>query len=208
VYKIAAGATAVDTMKNAIYTGGTIAASMDVYDDFATYTGGVYVLNTDVYTGAHAVALIGWGTDSGVTYWILANSWGPSWGEKGYGRIRQGTDECGIEFEAQYPLARLPTSCSTNAACKNGGEFTSTCACQCPTTALWSGSDCSTCTGTCQHGGVLDKTLCQCTCPLGYFGKYCQDYVLYQWQSGPRVDNSATIRFKWSLSNYQEPTPP
>ena len=204
VYKIASGPTAVDTMKNSIYAGGSIAASMDVYDDFASYTGGVYILSTDMYTGAHAVAVIGWGTDNGVPYWIIANSWGSSWGESGYGRIRQGTDECGIEAEAQYPMAKTPSVCSTSTACKNGGEFTATCACQCPTTAQWSGADCGTCSGTCQNGGVMNKTLCQCMCQQGYFGTYCQDYVLYQWQSGPGTDYYATLRFKWALSNYQE----
>ena len=27
----------------------------------------------------------------------MANSWNPYWGEKGYFRIKRGTDECGIE---------------------------------------------------------------------------------------------------------------
>ena len=52
----------------------------------------MYIKSTDDYAGAHAVALIGWGTDGGVDYWHLANSWGKGWGESGYGRIRRGTE--------------------------------------------------------------------------------------------------------------------
>lgn len=50
----------------------------------------------------HGVTMVGfgvgknmWGTE--IPYWIVKNSWGGSWGEKGYFRIRKGKDTCGIE---------------------------------------------------------------------------------------------------------------
>lgn len=53
----------------------------------------------------HAVALVGWGTDSGRDYWILRNSWGTTWGEQGYARllITSGAGICGVQMETLYP---------------------------------------------------------------------------------------------------------
>jgi len=76
---------------------GSIEASFDVYQDFLTYTSGVYVHTTGQLLGGHAVKILGWGTLSGVDYWIVANSWNPDWGNNGYFLIKRGVNECGIE---------------------------------------------------------------------------------------------------------------
>jgi len=61
----------------------------------------------------HGVLLVGFGTDAGLDYWKVRNSWGPSFGEGGYIRIQRGASgpgECGIQSMPSYPVIRNSTS--------------------------------------------------------------------------------------------------
>ena len=88
---------------------GPFVVSFEPNMDFMFYRKGIYhsVLAADwILNGQkqpdwekvdHSVLLAGWGEENGEKYWLLQNSWGASWGEGGYFRMRRGTDESGIE---------------------------------------------------------------------------------------------------------------
>lgn len=91
----ASGASAI---KSLIKASGPVETGFTVYEDFMNYDSGVYHHVTGKQLGGHAVKILGWGQESGVNYWICANSWSEAWGEQGFFRIKQG--DSGIDNAA------------------------------------------------------------------------------------------------------------
>ncbi|XP_037090672.1 digestive cysteine proteinase 2-like [Pollicipes pollicipes] len=68
------------------------------------YSSGIYDDPRCTASGVdHAVLLVGYGTASGTAFWTLANSWGTSWGEAGFMRMKRGDNMCGVASYAAYP---------------------------------------------------------------------------------------------------------
>jgi cathepsin L len=117
---------------NAIATVGPVAIAVDA-STWSAYQGGIFSncnqANPDI---DHGVVLVGYGEEQGQKYWLVRNSWSPSWGEKGYIRLLRTEDEgtncgedvtpldgiacagdnepekvcgtCGVIFDVSYPL--------------------------------------------------------------------------------------------------------
>ncbi|RDX90008.1 Oryzain alpha chain, partial [Mucuna pruriens] len=80
--------------------------------EFQLYHSGIFTgrCGTDL---DHGVAVVGYGTENGTDYWLVRNSWGTSWGEKGYIKLERNmltteTGKCGIAMEPSYPTKNGP----------------------------------------------------------------------------------------------------
>ena len=87
-----------EEIKEFLYETGPLAIALNA-NPLQTYSGGILDKTSSqcpVSGINHAVTLVGYGAESGVDYWIGRNSWGKSWGESGYFRIKRGSGTCGI----------------------------------------------------------------------------------------------------------------
>ena len=79
-----------------------------VQPDFVSYSDGVYQGGASCVAGpdtvTHALLVVGFGTDADQDYWVVQNSWGTSWGQGGFGKVRRGLNVCGIAACATYPV--------------------------------------------------------------------------------------------------------
>ena len=87
-----------ELMKKLIVENGAVETSVRAAGPFGDYSGGIFGGCTSDQAD-HAVTAVGYGTENGVDYWLIKNSWGPDWGEGGFIRLQRGVGMCGVGEE-------------------------------------------------------------------------------------------------------------
>lgn len=97
-------------IRNEIFKRGPCTSGMIVYEDFIDWEGDeIYEYDKkSEKVGGHAIVIMGWGEENGKKYWIVRNSWGEDWGDKGYCRILRGVNHCEIEENVFVGFPNIP----------------------------------------------------------------------------------------------------
>ena len=72
--------------------------------DFQMYKRGILNYSKCGNSLDHGVTVVGYGSDNGLDYWVVKNSWNKSWGDGGYVRMLRGVNMCGISQQPSVPL--------------------------------------------------------------------------------------------------------
>ena len=88
------GVAPTQSIKDAMVKYGPIAVNVAADNVFANYSGGVFK-DSGSRNIDHAVMVVGWDDSKGKGCWLLRNSWGTSWGERGYMWIEYGANQVG-----------------------------------------------------------------------------------------------------------------
>lgn len=99
------------TIKQIVYTYGPVSVGLSAVGAFGRYKSGIYNEGSWGQIN-HAVNIVGWDETVKPAHWIIRNSWGERWGEKGFGRIAYGSRKIGyapayIDFAGPVPHAEV-----------------------------------------------------------------------------------------------------
>lgn len=92
-------------MKALVQKGPIVVGIVINHDSFYRYSSGIYDERRFTDIIHHAMLLVGFGNENGVSFWILKNSWSETWGEKGFMRMaRNEKRRNGVGEFSIYPI--------------------------------------------------------------------------------------------------------
>ncbi|OWF53460.1 cathepsin L1-like [Mizuhopecten yessoensis] len=95
-------------LQKAVATIGPIAVAVDATtESFEMYKHGILNDQKCTQNVNHSLLVVGYGTLNGTDFWLMKNSWGTSWGNKGYIMMsRNKKNQCGVANMGSFPIAR------------------------------------------------------------------------------------------------------
>jgi len=92
----------VEEIKDGLCKHGVLSSAVFATRMFTAYAGGVFDEHAKVSGVNHAINIVGW--DDSKKSWLMRNSWGEQWGEKGYMWIEYGSNNIGTGTTWVAPL--------------------------------------------------------------------------------------------------------
>ena len=104
---------------------GPISGSICVTPEFEAYTGGIFEDTTGCTSLDHSISIAGYGTDAatGKDYWVVRNSWGTYWGERGWFRVLRGANHLFIEDDCAWAVPDVFTAGNPSFGTGPAGNF-------------------------------------------------------------------------------------
>ena len=94
-----------EALRSAVATQGPVSVLINANDLQHCVKGmGIYKNTNCSKQVNHAVLVVGYGTEKGVDYWIVKNSWSTRWGDDGYIKMIRNVNICGIAYDPVLPL--------------------------------------------------------------------------------------------------------
>ena len=96
---VSSSARGESDMASYVASTGPLSVCVDA-ETWSSYSSGVMkICGTSV---DHCVQAVGLDTTASTPYWIVRNSWGVTWGEKGFIYLEYGDNTCAIASDAPY----------------------------------------------------------------------------------------------------------
>ena len=91
-------------LMEALFTQGPISVCIDG-SHLHNYGSGIITDGCEPGYVDHAVLLVGYGSENDQDFWLLKNSWGTDWGEKGYYKLaRNRNNLCSLASYGIFPV--------------------------------------------------------------------------------------------------------
>ncbi len=92
----------VDAMKNEIYARGPISCAVNA-GPLEDFSGTGVLMSDDKGSTNHVISIVGWGvTNDNIPYWVVRNSWGEYWADRGFAKVYMGNNTIQIESYCHY----------------------------------------------------------------------------------------------------------
>jgi len=119
-----------ETLKRLVVENGAVLTTILAHGGFHNYKGGVFEGCEPGDKTDHAVAVVGYGTENGVDYWLIKNSWGANRGENGYYKLQRGVKMCGLGKylvtlacgKEKSPTTAAPST-TTSSSCADSSSY-------------------------------------------------------------------------------------